>query len=100
VGIRGKQITQAEMAMLSYWRRKAAPIIARVLADTAGQPERQVRGALLAAYPFGPREHHPYRIWLDEIRVQTGRRRLSSRVRKLQGRAPEPPDERQAVLFG
>jgi hypothetical protein len=85
--------------MISYWRRKAAPIIAQVLAETNGQSEKEIRAALRAAYPFGPREHHPYRIWLDEIRVQTGRRRLSSEIRKMQGRLFES-DARQRGLFG
>jgi hypothetical protein len=87
------------MAMLSYWRRRAAPIIARVLAENADQPEAVVRVALAAAYPFGQRKHHPYRIWLDEIRVQTGKRRLTSRAHKLQGRTPALPDARQGALF-
>ncbi len=85
--------------MLSYWRRVAAPIIAKVLQDTAGQPAREVRAALLKAYPFGPRKHHPYRIWRDEVRTQMGRRKLDNRVRKAQGREPEPPDPRQTALF-
>lgn len=86
--------------MFSHWRRKAAPIIADVLAATAGRPEHEIRAALRAAYPFGQREHHPYRIWLDEIRVQTGRRRLSGRQSVMQGRPPEAPDPRQTELFG
>jgi hypothetical protein len=85
--------------MLSSWRQRAAPIIARVLAETSGQPEGDVRAALLAAYPFGPRKHHPYRIWLNEIRVQTGQRRPTSRAHKFQGRTPAPADERQGALF-
>jgi hypothetical protein len=85
--------------MLSHWRRIAAPIIAKVLQETAGQPKREVRAALLKAYPFGPRKHHPYRIWCDEIRTQTGQRQLQTSVRKLQGRPPEPPDQRQGTLF-
>ena len=85
--------------MISHWRRLAAPIIARVLAETKGRPEAEMRAALRKAYPFGVRRHHPYRIWLDEIRIQTGRRRITSRVRRLQGKPPEPPDPRQQVLI-
>ncbi len=85
--------------MLSHWRRKAAPIIADVLAAMAGRPEYEIRAALRAAYPFGTRKHHPYKIWLDEIRVQTGRRRLTGRQRVMQGRPTEPPDPRQVELF-
>ena len=85
--------------MISHWRRFAAPIIARVLAETSGKPDLEIRAALRAAYPFGPRRHHPYRIWLDEIRIQTGRRKIGSRVRRLQGRPPYLPDERQQSLL-
>lgn len=52
------------------WREAARPIIAKVLADTKGQDEKAIKAALFAAYPFGPREHHPYKIWLSEIKMQ------------------------------
>lgn len=85
--------------MVSHWRRIAAPIIADVLREMGGKPEHEIRAALLNAYPFGPRRHHPYRIWRDEIRIQTGRRRIQLRVRHMQGRPTEPPDQSQGVLF-
>jgi hypothetical protein len=85
--------------MTSYWRRIAAPIITEVLRETAGKPESEIRAALLKAYPFGLRRHHPYRIWRDEIRIQTGRRQIPPGVRHMQGRPPEPPDQRQGALF-
>jgi len=74
--------------MTSRWRQHAAPIIARVLEETKGKPDKEIRAALRAAYPFGPRQYHPYRIWCDEIRVQTGRRR-----------APKPDGRQQALLL-
>ena len=83
--------------MTSYWRRIAAPLIARVLADAEGKPDTEVRAALRAAYPFGAREHHPYRIWLDEVRTQTGRK-VVSRVRRLP-RPRQLPDGRQLALL-
>ena len=78
--------------MLSWWRSKARPIIATVLAANAGKDERTIRRALRVAYPFGPRLHHPYKIWCDEIRIQRGRKKI--KVRELQ-----LPDERQRELF-
>ena len=30
------------------------------------------RKELKDAYPFGPRQYHPYKIWLDEIGRQLG----------------------------
>ena len=85
--------------MISRWRRLAAPIVTRVLAETQGKPETEVRAALRAAYPFGPREHHPYKIWLDEIRIQTGRRRIGTRIRRLQSRPSQAADARQMLLL-
>jgi hypothetical protein len=84
--------------MLSHWRRIAAPIICKVLAETAGQPEAVVRRALREACPFGQRRYHPYRIWCDEIRVQMGTKHLRPHVARQQGR-PVEPDARQAALF-
>jgi hypothetical protein len=52
------------------WRDRARPIIAQVLRDTAGKSEAEIKKALFDAYPFGPREYHPYKIWLSEIKVQ------------------------------
>ena len=85
--------------MTSYRRRIAAPIITDVLREMGGKPEYEIRAALLNAYPFGLRRHHPYRVWRDANRIPTGRRRIQSRVRQMQGRPTEPPDERQGALF-
>ena len=54
----------------SYWRRIAAPIISRVIAEHGAEDMRGLRRALREAYPFGERRFHPYRIWCDEIRRQ------------------------------
>ena len=69
------------------WRDSAAPIISRVLNDTKGRPEKEVKKALFDAYPFGERRYHPYKIWLDEIKIQRGK--------KKRGRKPEvtPPNQ-------
>lgn len=54
----------------SRWRDRAGPIIARVLKETRGKSEKEIRAALREAYPFGERKYHPYKIWLDEIKRQ------------------------------
>lgn len=70
------------------WRDRVRPIIDGVLRATRGKPESEIKSALHAAYPFGPRQYHPYRIWCDEIRVQRGRKRppanRSARVRAVE----------------
>ncbi len=59
------------MARSKSWRKIARPIIAEVLLKApADATEHQLRAALRAVYPFGIREHHPYKIWLDECRKQ------------------------------
>ena len=58
--------------MSQSWRERAAPIITRVLAETAGADEKTIRRALKAAYPFGQRSMHPYKIWCDEVQRQRG----------------------------
>ena len=67
--------------ILGYWRRRCMPIVAQVLMDTAGQPERVIRARLAAAYPFGKKHLWPYKVWLDEIQRQ--RHGPKARVRKV-----------------
>lgn len=54
------------------WRSEASPIIRRVLETTRGKPEKEIKAALDAAYPFGSRSHWPFKIWCSEIRRQRG----------------------------
>jgi hypothetical protein len=54
------------------WRDSARPVIAAVLRAMEGKPEKEIRAALKAAYPFGMRKYHPYKVWLDEIKKQRG----------------------------
>lgn len=68
--------------MSKSWRDHAAPIVAQVLAQTAGQDEKAIKKALFDAYPFGQREMHPYKIWLDEIKRQRGVRRPLTKIQK------------------
>lgn len=75
------------------WRDHARPIIARVIAANPKADERELRRILGRAYPWGERANHPYRVWLDEINVQLGRRQFGS------SRKPPQPCEGQQVLF-
>lgn len=52
------------------WREHARPIVWRVIQENAGKTEKEIRAALFDAYPYGQRKHHPYKIWLDEIKKQ------------------------------
>lgn len=74
------------------WRDTSREIIRQVLKDNAGKPEKEIKKALREAYPFGPRQYHPYKIWLDEIKVQTGKRTFG-------GKKKENVPENQGGLF-
>lgn len=75
--------------MRSSWREYARPIIQAVLRETAGQSEREIRKALIEAYPFGERAMHPYKMWLKEIAVQRGRIKPAKAPRKTEAAGQE-----------
>jgi hypothetical protein len=60
--------------IVSHWRTASRRIILKVLLDTQGQSEEEIKKALHDAYPFGERKMYPYKIWLDE--VKRGRKTL------------------------
>lgn len=62
--------------MKSRWRQGFAPIISDVLKRTNGETEAQIRKALKDAYPLCERSHHPYKVWLSEIKRQRGGKRV------------------------
>jgi hypothetical protein len=83
--------------MKSSWRSYAAPIIAKVIEENKGKDLKEVRKALFHAYPFGEREYHPYKIWLDECARQLGtkpKHNYFGRKKKI-----EPPDPNQMDLL-
>jgi hypothetical protein len=59
------------MAKQATWRDYAAPIIHRVLRETAGKSEKEIKAALRDAFPWSGLSW-PYKIWLDEIKRQRG----------------------------
>lgn len=76
--------------MIGTWREHAAPIIDRVLDETAGKSLTEIRKALRLAYPYGERKMYPYKIWCDEINKQLKSRRLIT----------ASPKREQMPLFG
>ena len=68
--------------MKSEWRNKAKQVIAAVIRENSGMDAKALRRKISAAYPFGPREYHPYRIWCDEVNVQLGTKKPKPRRTK------------------
>jgi hypothetical protein len=51
-----------------YWRARSLEVINRVIAEHPEADYSALRKALSAAYPFGEREHWPYKVWLACVR--------------------------------
>jgi hypothetical protein len=57
-------------ATSSTWRRQARHIIEDIMGSlSAPLTEKEARAALRDAYPWGERQHHPYRMWCAEVRL-------------------------------
>lgn len=54
------------------WRTVAAQTVFKVIQSNPDAKPEELRKLISAAYPFGERKYHPYKIWLDEIKRQTG----------------------------
>lgn len=49
------------------WRSRAEPIVREIVAEYTGDDERELRRLISEEYPFGPRAHWPYTVWLDVV---------------------------------
>ena len=66
-------------------------MIDKIITDVGTEDMSALRKALRDAFPSPPRKHHPYKTWLDEIKVQLG-----TKKRKLK---PTEDIEGQGELF-
>lgn len=53
----------------SRWRRRAREALREIVATIPRASVPEMLTAADKAYPFGPREHHPYRMWREEIKL-------------------------------
>jgi hypothetical protein len=83
----------------SLWRVQSRTIIKQVLdrAVTLKWTEKELQAALTKAYPFGERDMWPYKIWLDEIKVQRGTKKHTPKTHN--GRVLILDTELQEKLF-
>lgn len=57
---------------MATWRDRAATVISDVIRKNPGMEQKELRKLISAAYPFGERKYHPYKIWCDEVNRQLG----------------------------
>lgn len=81
------------MGTESYWRTESARVIAEVIRARPDLKGKALMDELRKAYPFGPKQGWPYKVWRSEVRYHLGidRRRASMQ------RDPVPPE--QGALF-
>ena len=89
------------MKYQSRWRAKAAEVISEVL-DLCGdvstpEDEKATRARLREAYPFGEKKYHPYKIWLDEIARQMGKKWPIGHKRAWQNNQKRRKTDRQKL---
>jgi hypothetical protein len=85
------------------WRDRFRPMIAEVLAAHAGAGEKTLRRALREAWPYTMTRGGaawPYKVWLDEIARQRGKRKPARKLRRMTAEeAREWMRKRQLPLF-
>lgn len=83
--------------MKSYWRTHSQEVIKKVIAENKGKSEAEIKKTISEAYPFGERKYHPYKIWLDEVKIQIGKKKKHPYRQPL--RKQKPPDPNQGKLL-
>jgi len=77
--------------MSKTWRDIARPIIQDVIRKHPGFDNKELKKLISKEYPFGARQYHPYKIWLDEIKVQLKEKNF--------GKKNTVPDKNQQFLI-
>ena len=74
----------------SRWRKRARKVIQEAIRRVGRSDEKSLKAAISAAYPFGARTCHPYKIWLDEVKVQLGEKKIAEHVPGVDKIVPLP----------
>jgi hypothetical protein len=64
----------------SYWRDRLRPIVTKAFNDCEGCDKKALRKHLKPLFPYGERRGWPYKVWLDEIRLQLGKPKKQKKV--------------------
>lgn len=82
----------------STWRKRSRHVIAQVCAEFPGLPPHLLEKQIRAAYPFGPRKMHPYKMWLSEVNRAMAAIRGELPARTVKRQDPENPDQLKLTL--
>lgn len=68
------------MSKQRTWRDISRPIIADVIGRVGRDDPKKLKKALFEAYPFRERRFWPYKVWLDEIKIQLHGKKSKSKM--------------------
>lgn len=54
------------------WYDESIAVIRQVVRDNPNVPEAELRRLVSKAYPFGPRQHWPYKAWCKAVNAILG----------------------------
>lgn len=77
----------------SHWRLRVRAVIQKVMKDNPETKGKELLKLISAAYPFGARKYHPYKIWLDEVKIQTGQKVKHPYRQPLKKPVPVDPNQ-------
>jgi hypothetical protein len=78
------------------WRKMAAAMIQQVIAENPGVTGPALKLLLRQHYPFGVRQYHPYKIWLNEVAKTLGEKpRKKPRSPRKPAREEEQPGQKE-----
>jgi hypothetical protein len=84
---------------MSTWRERFAPAIREVILKHKGESENAIRKALRELWDaagMGERRYHPYKVFLEEVRRQLGKKKPT---KKLVIGGPRTPAAGQSSMF-
>jgi hypothetical protein len=84
------------MTQLGHWRMTARKVIEPIWEKHGRVVTDEFYKEVSATYPFGPRSHYPYQVWLDEIKVITGKRKFNER-KEREKRSENMPKEQMKL---
>lgn len=85
------------MTYTSHWRQRARAVIQKVIKDNPDKKGKELLRVISEAYPFVERKYHPYKIWLDEVKVQTGQKVKHPYRQPLPKKVPVDPNQMELL---
>jgi len=92
---KGNDMTQSKWR--AYSNKVIGDVVSSAMMEDPNMDEKELRKRISAAYPFGERAYHPYKIWLSCVKHWLGKRLVE---KDEPGLPSVEKDEFDLPLFG